>query len=263
MTTIGEDGTRVPLPTDSALTGLSVSWAASTDLGRHRAANEDSFVAAMPIFAVADGMGGHHAGDVASDAVVRALAALAGDARITRDALGLALATAVENLRAVLPEEHHGAGTTVTGAAIVEEMGETRWAIFNIGDSRVYASVGDEFLQVTTDHSIVQQLVDSGQITKDEAEYHPHANVITRAVGLMDAPVPDYVLMPLVAGTRLLICSDGLTKELTDVGIQHFMENGGTPRHTVDELIRVALENSGRDNITAIVIDVESEDASE
>jgi protein phosphatase len=114
---------------------------------------------------------------------------------------------------------------------------------------------------VTTDHSIVQQLVDSGQITKDEAEYHPHANVITRAVGLMDAPVPDYVLMPLVAGTRLLICSDGLTKELTDVGIQHFMENGGTARETVDELIKVALENSGRDNVTAIVIDVENEDA--
>jgi protein phosphatase len=118
--------------------------------------------------------------------------------------------------------------------------------------------VGDEFLQVTTDHSIVQQLVESGQISKDEAEYHPHANVITRAVGLMDAPVPDYVLMPVIAGTRLLICSDGLTKELTDVGIQHFMENGGTPSETVAELLRVALENSGRDNVTVIVVDVES-----
>jgi protein phosphatase len=260
VTTIGKDGTRVPLPTDSELRGLRLSWAAATDVGHHRSANEDSFVANMPIFAVADGMGGHHAGDVASDAVVRSLATLKGDHRITRDRLSGALATAVENLRAVLPEEHQGAGTTVTGAAVVDELGETRWAIFNIGDSRVYARVGDEFLQVTTDHSIVQQLVDSGQITKDEAEYHPHANVITRAVGLMDVPVPDFVLMPIVAGTRLLVCSDGLTKELTEIGIAHFMEHGGTPRETVDELIRVALENSGRDNVTAIVIDVDDED---
>ena len=256
MTSIGKDGTRVPLPTDSDLGGLRLSWAAATDVGHHRAANEDSFVASMPVFAVADGMGGHHAGDVASDAVVRSLATLAGDRRVTREALSGALAAAVENLRAVLPEEHQGAGTTVTGAAIVDEQGETRFAIFNIGDSRVYARIGDEFLQVTTDHSIVQQLVDSGQITKDEAENHPHANVITRAVGLMDVPIPDFVLMPIVAGTRLLVCSDGLTKELTDAGISHYLEHGGSPNDTVNKLVAVALENSGRDNITAIVIDV-------
>ena len=258
MTSIGTDGTSVPLPDDAGLPHLRVSWAAITDVGRHRQANEDSYVAGLPIFAVADGMGGHHAGDIASDAVVRSLSSLVSTSVTTRDALGEALSAAVDTLREVLPEEHQGAGTTVTGAALVVESGETRWAVFNIGDSRVYAVVGGEFLQVTTDHSIVQQLVESGQITKDEAEYHPHANVITRAVGLMDAPVPDYVLMPVIAGTRLLICSDGLTKELTDVGIQHFMENGGSPHETVAELLRVALENSGRDNITAIVVDVES-----
>ena len=259
MTSIGSDGTRVPLPTDFRLPGIFLSWACASDVGRVRPANEDSFVASIPIFAVADGMGGHHAGDVASDAVVRSLSQLSPKRLATRDDIAEALADSVETLRDVLPEEHQGAGTTVTGAALVDESGDTRWAIFNIGDSRVYACIGEEFLQVTTDHSIVQQLVDSGQISKDEAEYHPHANVITRAVGLMDAPIPDYVLMPVVAGTRLLICSDGLTKELTDIGIRHFMENGGSPRETVDELIRVALENSGRDNVTAIVIDVESE----
>ena len=258
MTSIGTDGTSVPLPVDAGLPDLRLSWAAMTDVGRHRQDNEDSFVAGVPIFSVADGMGGHHAGDIASDAVVRSLSSLIGNSMTTRSAIGDALAEAVETLRGVLPEEHQGAGTTVTGAALVSEDGETRWAIFNIGDSRVYARVGEEFLQVTTDHSIVQQLVESGQISKDEAEYHPHANVITRAVGLMDAPVPDYVLMPVIAGTRLLICSDGLTKELTDVGIQHFMENGGTPAETVAELLRVALENSGRDNVTVIVVDVES-----
>lgn len=258
MTSIGTDGTSVPLPDDAGLPELRLSWAAITDVGRHRQANEDSFVTGPPIFAVADGMGGHHAGDIASDAVVRSLSTIVGSSTTSRDAVGEALAAAVESLRDVLPEEHQGAGTTVTGAALVKEAGETRWAIFNIGDSRVYAVVGDEFFQVTTDHSIVQQLVESGQISKDEAEYHPHANVITRAVGLMDAPVPDYVLMPVVAGTRLLICSDGLTKELTDVGIQHFMENGGSPHETVAELLRVALENSGRDNITVVIVDVEN-----
>jgi serine/threonine protein phosphatase PrpC len=258
VTSIGTDGTSVPLPVEAGLPDVRLSWAAITDVGLHRQANEDSYLAGVPIFAVADGMGGHHAGDIASDAVVRSLSSLVGDSLTTREAIGSALAESVEALRDVLPEEHQGAGTTVTGAALVVEENETRWAIFNIGDSRVYARVGDEFLQITTDHSIVQQLVDSGQITKDEAEYHPHANVITRAVGLMDAPIPDYVLMPVIPGTRLLICSDGLTKELTDVGINHYMENGGSPKDTVTELLRVALENSGRDNVTAIVVDVES-----
>lgn len=258
MTAIGNEGTHVPLPADAGLPDLRISWAAITHVGNHRQANEDSFLAGLPIFAVADGMGGHHAGDIASDAVVRSLSVLVGDSLITRDAIAEALAASVESLRAVLPEEHQGAGTTVTGAALVNENGEPCWAIFNIGDSRVYARVGDEFLQVTTDHSIVQQLVESGQITKEEAENHPHANVITRAVGLMDVPIPDYVLMPVIAGTRLLICSDGLTKELTDVGIQHFLETSGTPSETVDELLHVALDNSGRDNVTVIVVDVES-----
>jgi protein phosphatase len=139
---------------------------------------------------------------------------------------------------------------------LVQEADQLQWAIFNIGDSRVYVKMGETFEQVTVDHSVVQQLVDAGTITKEEADYHPHANVITRAVGIIDEPIPDYVALPVVPGMRLLLCSDGLTKELTDVGIEHFLSAAPTVEDAVTELMNAALTNSGRDNVTLIVIDV-------
>lgn len=256
MTAIGEGASGVTVKHADSAASVTLSWAAATDVGHHRQDNEDSFVVLPPIFAVADGMGGHHAGDVASDAVVTALAALTVDTFTTTTAINEALIAGVRALDAAVTDEQRGAGTTVTGAGLILEDNHLNWAVFNIGDSRVYLYEAGELAQVTVDHSVVQQLVDAGQITREEADYHPHSNVITRAVGLAEVPIPDYFFVDVRSGTRLLLCSDGLTKELTDQGILHFLGSTATAQEAVEELLKAALGNSGRDNVTIVVIDV-------
>ncbi len=256
MTAIGKNASGHTVTDESTRASVTLSWAAVTDVGHHRADNEDSFVVAPPVFAVADGMGGHSAGDLASDAVVRGLATIEAPGFTSTEAIESALVSGVAALEDVLTVDQRGAGTTVTGAALIVHNEAVCWAIFNIGDSRVYVMKDHELLQVTVDHSVVQQLVDAGQITREEADYHPHANVITRAVGLIEEPIPDYFFFDVEPGMRLLLCSDGLTKEITDAGIAHFLDSSPTPQDAVDDLLKAALGNSGRDNVTLVVIDV-------
>ena len=109
---------------------------------------------------------------------------------------------------------------------------------------------------MTTDHSVVQELVDAGKITREEADVHPHGNVITRAVGFHEPPIPDYRIVPARPGMRLLVCSDGLTKELTAYGIRHYLMSNPNPDDAAGALLGAALENGGRDNVTVIVLDV-------
>lgn len=256
MTTRGENAARRRLRyrKDCELE-LDLSWFGLTDVGLRRENNQDSFVTIPPIFAVADGMGGHSAGEVASAAVVRRLSELGGSARVTDADIDAVLADAVEDIELDAGETDLGAGTTVTGVSLSTED-EPTWRVFNIGDSRVYQYFKGALSQITVDHSVVQHLIDTGAITPEEAETHPHANVITRAVGFGEEAVPDYISLALIPGQRLLICSDGLTKELTDVGIQHFLATCDTAEEAARTLVRQALENSGRDNVTVIVIDV-------
>jgi protein phosphatase len=130
------------------------------------------------------------------------------------------------------------------------------FAVFNIGDSRVYSIVGNDLVRVTTDHSVVQELVDAGIIDASEAESHPESNVITRALGFRDDPRPDVVMVPARAGLRLLICSDGLTKELGDDRIRLHLAAGMPADETAGALIDAALAAGGRDNVTVAVVDV-------
>ena len=128
--------------------------------------------------------------------------------------------------------------------------------VFNIGDSRVYRFERNELEQVTIDHSVVQELVDAGVIAAEEAEEHPDSNVITRAVGFHDDPLPDFWCIPLRAGMRLLICSDGLTKELGDERIRLHLAAGMPADETASALVDAALAAGGRDNVTVVVVDV-------
>ncbi|WP_172582779.1 PP2C family protein-serine/threonine phosphatase [Subtercola boreus] len=257
MTQIGESAARVrvagPRASDAP---FFVTWCAITDLGKKRKVNEDSVAAIPPIFAVADGMGGHAAGDVASAAVVNRLAAVQGAAFTTGDIIDGALALALEDIDVVGDENALGTGTTVTGAALTLVDEEPKWAVFNIGDSRVYQYLDGLLERVTVDHSVVQELVDAGLITAEQAETHPDSNIITRAVGFHEKPVPDYTLLDIVEGQRLLVCSDGLTKELTDHGIAHYLEQLSTAEEAATALVDAALRNGGRDNVTVLVIDV-------
>ena len=256
MTHIGRSSRRHGVAVPDAHGRLELGWAALSDRGHRRDHNEDSLLARLPIFAVADGMGGHTAGDVASAAVVARLAERVRVDFVGSDDINTALREAVVEMGKGVGQTDLGTGTTVTGIALTLVEGVPHWLVFNIGDSRVYQLIGDALEQLTIDHSIVQELMDAGVITADEAEVHPHSNVITRAVGFNEDPVPDYWLIPVVAGTRLLVCSDGLTKELTDHGIRHFLGDAPSALEAAQDLLDASLRNGGRDNVTVIVVDV-------
>lgn len=256
MTARGENGVRRRLNYRAGGDlELELSWYALTDVGRRREKNQDSYVTAPPVFAIADGMGGHSAGEIASAAVVRRLAELGGKAVVTQEDIDETLGDAVDDIELDAGDTELGAGTTVTGVVLGTDA-EPTWRVFNIGDSRVYQYFKGALSQITVDHSVVQHLIDTGAITEEEAEVHPHANVITRAVGFNEAPIPDYTSLALIPGQRILICSDGLTKELTDIGIQHFLATEPTAEGAARALVSHALENAGRDNVTVVVIDV-------
>ncbi|MDQ1512953.1 MAG: family protein phosphatase [Microbacteriaceae bacterium] len=256
MTEIGSSSasTRLPLPNDTG--ALTLAWAAATDVGHRRQVNEDSFVIEPPIFAVADGMGGHAAGDLASAAVVERLGAVVSDGYVTPAAIGLALAQASHDIAHLDGTAVVGAGTTVTGMALTLSGDDPYFAVFNVGDSRVYRSLEGEFEQVTIDHSVVQELVDAGAITRRQAETHPDSNVITRAIGFNEPPMPDYWMLPLEPGLRLLACSDGLSKELDDRRIHEVLAAGLPARETAEQLVSEALDAGGRDNVTVVIVDV-------
>ncbi|MBC9943260.1 serine/threonine-protein phosphatase [Leucobacter sp. cx-328] len=237
---------------------VELSWFSLTDVGRRREVNQDSYVVAPPVFAVADGMGGHSAGEVASAAVVNRLAELKDDWDAGESNIEALLTQAVSDIQVDAGDTDLGAGTTVTGALLSSEDDMPVWRVFNIGDSRVYQYFKGALSQITVDHSVVQHLIDTGAITEEEAETHPHANVITRAVGFNEPPVPDYTSLAAIAGQRLLLCSDGLVKELTDLGIQYFLANTSTAEAAAQALVKEALDNSGRDNVTVVVIDIHS-----
>jgi serine/threonine protein phosphatase PrpC len=237
---------------------LVLSWAARTDVGRRRTVNEDSLVASSPIFAVADGMGGHSAGDRASAAVSARLAEAKGPGFLDLARLEAALNAGSADVNALAVGVPGGVGTTVTGAGLVLEEGNPYFVVFNIGDSRVYLFERNDLARVTVDHSVVQELVDAGMLTVQEAEQHPESNVITRAVGFSEAPRPDLWMIPVRAGMRLLICSDGLTKELGDERLRLHLAAGMPVSETASALIDAALAARGRDNVSVVLVDVVS-----
>ena len=265
MSTRGENASHVRIPyREGSSLEIELSWYAISEVGHRRETNQDGYVAIPPIFAVADGMGGHTAGEIASAAVVRRLADLGGSKPVSPGDLVQALSDAVEDIELNAAEAELGTGTTVTGVMLGDDPDEPNWLVFNIGDSRVYQYFRGALSQLTLDHSVVQHLIDTGAITVDEAEFHPHANVITRAVGFNEAPVPDITKLALIPGQRLLLCSDGLTKELTDSGLQHFLGEAESAEDAARQLVQSALDNAGRDNITVVVIDVHAvEDTSD
>lgn len=255
MTEIGRNvpRRRVELPGAGALV---LAWGTATDVGLRRAVNEDSFVAQPPVFAVADGMGGHSAGDRASKAVVERLASALTEAAVTTGQIGLALAQASRDIGTITEVSALGAGTTVTGVALARDGSAACFAAFNVGDSRLYRFEDERMTQVSVDHSVVQELVDAGALAPDEAAHHPDSNVITRAIGFNEPPDPDFWLLPARAGLRLLACSDGLTKEVDDRAIEDLLGAGAPARTTALALVEAALAGGGRDNVTAVVVDV-------
>ena len=235
-------------------TDVVLNVAALTDVGLRREINEDAMLAQSPVFLVADGMGGHDAGDKASAAVVEAFAPLAGSP-VSMEEIGAALARANERVSAISAQHARGAGSTVAAVALVEHESAPHWLVFNVGDSRVYRHRGSSLEQLTVDHSLGQELVDAGELRPENLADFSQRNVITRAVGAADS-IADSWLVPVVDGERLLICSDGLSGEISDESIRATLTMCGRPETATEALVRRAKEAGGRDNISVIVIDV-------
>ena len=233
---------------------MIINWGICTDQGRVRAINEDSYLAEPAIFVVADGMGGHAAGDVASRIVVQQFSALAERTDLTPEDIDLTLSRAAAEIRRSLPAGRVG-GSTVCGAALVSYESAPYWLVFNVGDSRAYLVSEGEFAQISVDHSVVQEMIDAGRITPQEASTHPERNVITRAVDNGSIPEADYWLLPLASADRLLLCSDGLTGEVSDSEVQRLLMAPQEPQIIAQELVQSALRGGGRDNITVIVVE--------
>jgi protein phosphatase len=229
----------------------------ATDTGNLRTRNEDSALTQAPIFAVADGMGGHAAGDVASVVVVSRLSELAGRAELNpqhvREQIAQANRDILEHVRQ--DEDHAGMGTTITGMCLVTVGGVPHWVVFNVGDSRVYRYADGALAMLTVDHSEVAELVAAGALEPAEADGYPRRNIVTRALGTDPAPELDLWLLPPVEGDRFLICSDGLTSELSDEQIAMVLAEQPVAQDAAERLVHCAITAGGHDNITVVVVD--------
>jgi protein phosphatase len=247
---------------------VELHYGAATDVGQVREVNEDSYLAAPPLFVVADGMGGHEGGDVASGIVVEEFARLAAegyDPRRGSEAVAQTLVACHDRITAYAEEQSRQtgrdfqAGTTAVVALLVEDDGgggAPTWLLANLGDSRVYRYLDGELEQVSVDHSLVQELVDDGMITREQMATHPARHVVTRALGGPDHADADYFLLPLPRAERLVLCSDGITEMIDDAEVAAILGEATDPRDAADRLVAEAVRAGGRDNATAIVVDV-------
>ncbi|UFU04931.1 PP2C family protein-serine/threonine phosphatase [Ruania halotolerans] len=234
--------------------------------------NEDAVLARPPLFLVADGMGGHIHGEIASAAVVRAFEEFVGefdpDQEVRPDQVQQAIRTAQNRMRAALqgqaePQaEPVTAGSTVAGALITVHEGAPFWLVFNVGDSRVYRYSDETLTQISVDHSLVQELIESGAIDHVTAREHPQRNVITRAVDTNSDAEADFWRLHAGARDRLVICSDGLTGELTDAAIAAVLAAEPAATAAAERLLNDALTGGARDNVSVIVVDLEGADVS-
>lgn len=242
---------------------MELTVAARSDVGMIRSGNEDAFFAHATrergVFIVADGMGGHAAGEVASEMAVQIVSRelhelydVYGEAARLRVAESLRIANRAIYDRTIQESDKQGMGTT----ASVLVMSGARYLIGQVGDSRVYLLRDGALRQLTKDHSYVQEQVDAGFLTPEQARYHPYSNVITRCVGASDVVEPDTYSGELKVGDVFLVASDGLTGMVDDRRLQQLLLSRASAGRVVDALIAEANYRGGLDNITAIVVQV-------
>ena len=237
---------------------MQLRFGAATDVGRMRTNNEDSYLSERPVAAVADGMGGHNAGEVASAIAIEELTALKGmgpwpNERAATDDLKRAIVRANRRIRemAAGDRELNGMGTTLV--AVLEDGDSVHLA--NVGDSRAYLLRQGELTQVTVDHTLVQELVDDGRLSPKDAERHPQRSMITRALGVDHEVEIDLFTYKLLPGDRLVLCSDGLSDVLNPAQIRNALLRVRDPQKAAERLVAMAVEGGGPDNVTVIVVD--------
>ena len=232
----------------------AASFGSRTDVGNVREQNEDSLIVRPPLYVVADGMGGHAAGEIASEIAVTVIEKNAPE-HLDAEALGRAVEEANRAIinAALAGEGREGMGTTCTAAMLDKD----RLIIAQVGDSRAYLLHNGTLLQLTRDHSLMADMIESGQITPEEARFHPNRSVITRALGSDPSTIPDLYEINVETGDRLLLCSDGLTGMVTDREIEAIMNRTPDSQLCASQLVNAAIAAGGMDNVTVIVANVE------
>ncbi|MEV6506535.1 Stp1/IreP family PP2C-type Ser/Thr phosphatase [Streptomyces sp. NPDC051642] len=245
-----------PEPTGEVRMSLSLRFAAGSHKGMIREGNEDSGYAGPRLLAIADGMGGQAAGEVASSEVISTIVSLDDDVPGSDilTSLGTAVQRANDQLRMMVEEDPQleGMGTTLTALLWTGQ----RLGLVHVGDSRAYLLRDGVLTQITQDHTWVQRLVDEGRITEEEATTHPQRALLMRALGSGDHVEPDLSIREVRAGDRYLICSDGLSGVVSHQTMEDTLASYQGPQETVQELIQLALRGGGPDNITVIIADV-------
>ncbi len=238
---------------------MKVRVAARTDIGRARQRNEDAYLVHEPLFAVADGMGGHRGGDVASSMALESLSIPEQDSADTSAALVEDIKEANRRVleRGEAERDLRGMGTTLT--AVVTE-GEKAY-LAHVGDSRAYLLRDGSLQQLTEDHTLVQRMVREGRLTPEEAAHHPQRSIITRALGVEDEVPVDQLTLDIHAGDRLLLCTDGLTGAVSKQRIQEVLEQEADPDRAVERLVEEANQAGGDDNITVVLLDFHDDQA--
>jgi len=254
MTNSSTRNTSSPHNDTSSVEVVSSYYGSRTEIGNVREHNEDSLTVLPPLFAVADGMGGHEAGEIASEITINTLNDLAPQ---SADAEALARAVVAANLNVIkAPSQgvgREGMGTTLTAAILEKE----RLVIAQVGDSRAYLLHNGSLQQLTRDHSLMADMIEAGQLTEAEARVHPNRSVITRAIGSDPHMQPDLYELNVETGDRLLLCSDGICGMIEDHEIASIMRQAPSAQSCADQLVEAALAAGGFDNATAIVVDVE------
>jgi protein phosphatase len=245
-----------PEPTGEVRMSLSLRFAAGSHKGMIREGNEDSGYAGPRLLAIADGMGGAAAGEVASSEAISTIVALDDDVpgSDVLTSLGTAVQRANDQLRALVEEDPQleGMGTTLTALLWTGQ----RLGLVHVGDSRAYLLRDGVLTQITQDHTWVQRLVDEGRITEEEATTHPQRSLLMRALGSSERVEPDLSIREVRVGDRYMICSDGLSGVVSHQTLEDTLAGYQAPHETVQELIQLALRGGGPDNITCIVADV-------
>jgi PPM family protein phosphatase len=252
---IGQRRVRVRTIAGRTVIGdVAIDWGAATDAGAVRDRNEDAYCAEPPVFVVADGVGGHFAGELASRETVDALSMLAGRAIVTREMVEDRLADARARIGRIEAEGLSPA-TTVSGVVVTHDNGVPSWLVVNIGDSRTYRLNSDGFRQITVDHSLVQELVNSGALAPSSEAALSIRNVLSRALLAETEHPADFWLFPMTACERILVCSDGLTKDVEAHTIAGILRAVSDPLEAANKLVQLALDAGARDNVTALVVD--------
>ncbi|MEZ0049575.1 serine/threonine protein phosphatase PrpC [Mycobacterium sp. MAA66] len=230
-----------------------LDWGSATR-GARRDHNEDSFCTAAPVFVVADGMGGHAAGELASSAVAASMATLGGCSEVTDAEIGRCITEARNRIGHVSFVGGKPPGSTLSGV-IVTEGANPCWTVLNIGDSRTYLLDGEALTQLTNDHSVAQELVDQGAISVSDARNHRFAHVLTRSITHDEVHLLDVNQIPLHRGDRILVCSDGVSGPLDNDVLADLLRSHADPRDAATAVIAAVVNAGGVDDATAVVID--------